>query len=73
MLAEPEAPTGPDALDAFMIALLVRATFLFRKAAPDSASSQTASALDAARGPLTAFIEIRHSLPAHADRSDLDP
>jgi len=61
-----------DALDAFSIALLVRATLIFRKSVPDAAFSETASALDAARGPLSAFLELRRALPAHANAIGLD-
>lgn len=63
---------APNALDAFTVALLVRAALIFRKAVPDAAFSETASALNSARGPLTALLEIRRSLPAHADVLGLD-
>ena len=63
---------APDALDAFTIAFLVRAALLFRRAVPDAAFSETRAALDAARGPLTAFLEIRRALPAHSDVIALD-
>jgi hypothetical protein len=63
---------APDRLDALTIATLVRATLLFRTAVPEAAFDATAAALDAARGPMTAFLELRRALPAHADVLRLD-
>lgn len=61
-----------DALDAFTLALLVRATLIIRKAVPDAALDETAAALNAARGPLTVFLELRRAMPQHADAIGLD-
>lgn len=80
-----EASRGPDAgglggarlfaadtLNAFNIALLVRATLIIRKVTPSTAFDETAAALSAARGPMTAFLELRRALPQHAGLIALD-
>jgi hypothetical protein len=63
---------APDVLNAFAIALLVRATLIIRKVMPHAAFDETAAALHAARGPMTAFLELRRALPQHADVITLD-
>jgi hypothetical protein len=63
---------APDHLDALTVAMLVRATLLIRRAVPDAAFEATAIALNQARGPLTVFLELRRSLPAHSDVLGLD-
>jgi hypothetical protein len=64
------ASAGSDALG---IAVVVRMMLLMRPIVPDGAFEGLQTAIDGARGPMTAFLEIRKELPEHADVIGLDP
>jgi hypothetical protein len=63
------ASAGSDALG---IAVLVRMMLLMRPLVPDGAFEGLQTSIDGARGPMTAFLEIRRELPEHADVIGLD-
>jgi hypothetical protein len=62
----------PGQGDALAVALLVRNTLLMRPIVPPAAFDDLAAAVSGARGPLTAFKEIRRAFPEHAEVLTLD-
>jgi hypothetical protein len=61
-----------DGGDASHVAVLVRNMLLMRPIVPDGAFEGLQTAIDGARGPMTAFLEIRRELPEYADMISLD-
>lgn len=61
-----------DGVDALSVAVLVRNMLLMRPIVPDGAFEGLDAAIEGARGPMTAFLEIRRALPEHADVLGLD-
>lgn len=61
-----------DGLDALSVAILVRNALLMRPIVPDGAFEGLGDAIDGARQPMKAFLEIRRALPEHAGNLTLD-